>query len=267
PRIAQGKLILTLAISEPGVGCEIGALRCQAVPKGEEYVIDGTKLFVENAHVADLIVCAAKTKDDAGHEGVTLFLTDAKTPHLTCTLLDTIAGDKQYEVHFKQVRVHNSHVLGEAHKGEKALRKLLSMATVLKCCEMVGGAQQALDLTVDYVRQRVQFDHPIGTLQAIQHHCANMLIDLEGMRYITYLAAWRVNEGLPFSKEAAMAKAWTSEAYRRITDLAHQSHGAIGFCEDHDLPLYSKRAKASEFAFGDARFQRRFLAGEIGLAT
>ncbi len=120
-------------------------------------------------------------------------------------------------------------------------------------------------MTVTYVKERVQFDHPIGSLQAIQHHCANMMIDLEGMRYITYLAAWKASENLPFSKEAAMAKAWSSEAYRRICDLAHQCHGAIGFCEDHDLPLYSKRAKTFEFALGGAQYQRRFVAKEIGL--
>jgi len=130
---------------------------------------------------------------------------------------------------------------------------------------MLGGAQQVMDMTVDYVKERVQFDHPIGSLQAIQHHCANMMIDLEGIRYITYLAAWKVNEGLPFSKEAAMAKAWASEAYQRICDLAHQCHGAIGFCEESDLPLYSKRVKASQFAFGDSEFQRRSVAEAIGL--
>ncbi len=265
PKIALGELILTLAVSEPDVGYEVDALRCQAVAEGKEYVIDGTKLFVGNAHVADLIICVAKSKDSAGQEGVTLFLTDAKSPKLTCTLLETIAGDKQCQVIFKGVRVPESSILGELHRGGEYLKRLLQVATVAKCAEMLGGAQQVMDMTVDYVKERIQFDHPIGSLQAIQHHCANMMIDLEGIRYITYLAAWKVNEGLPFGKEAAMAKAWASEAYRRISDLAHQSHGAIGFCEDHDLPLYSKRAKASEFAFGDAQFQRRFVAQEIGL--
>ena len=265
PKIALGELILTLAVSEPDVGYEVDALRCQAVAEGKEYVIDGTKLFVENAPVADLIICVAKSKDSAGQEGVTLFLTDAKSPKLTCTLLETIAGDKQCQVIFKGVRVPESSILGELHRGGEYLKRLLQVATVAKCAEMLGGAQQVMDMTVDYAKERIQFDHPIGSLQAIQHHCANMMIDLEGIRYITYLAAWKVNEGLPFGKEAAMAKAWASEAYRRISDLAHQSHGAIGFCEDHDLPLYSKRAKASEFAFGDAQFQRRFVAQEIGL--
>jgi alkylation response protein AidB-like acyl-CoA dehydrogenase len=265
PKIAQGELLSTLAVSEPYVGYEIDAFQCQAMLKGKEYVINGTKLFVGNAHVADLIVCAARSKDGTAHQGITLFLANAKSPNLTCTLIETIAGDKQCEVSFQGVKIPQSSILGELGRGGEYLKRLLQVAAVAKCAEMLGGAQQVLDLTVNYVKERIQFDHPIGTLQAIQHHCANMLIDLEGIRYVTYLAAWKVNEGLPFSKEAAIAKAWASEAYRRISDLAHQCHGAIGFCEDHDLPLYSKRAKASELAFGDARFQRRFVAQEIGL--
>ncbi len=265
PKIAQGKLVLTLAISEPDVGYELTALQCQVTAEGKEYTVDGTKLFVEYAHIANLMLCAARSKGSAGQQGITLFLIDAKDPNLTLTPIETIAGDKQFEVRLKRIRVPQSGILGEAHKGGEYLQKLLQVATVAKCAEMVGGAQQVLDMTVDYAKQRVQFDHPIGSLQAIQHHCANMLIDLEGMKYVTYVAAWKVSEGLPFSKEAAMAKAWASEAYRRISDLAHECHGAIGFCEDHDLPLYSKRAKASEFAFGDARFQRRLVAQEIGL--
>lgn len=265
PQIASGKLVLTTAISEPGIGYELDHLQCQARLEGNEYVIDGTKLFVENAHVAGLILCAAKSTHGARQEGIDLFLVDAKAQCVRCTLTDTIAGDKQYRVVFTGARVSDGDRLGESHTGKDRIKKLMETATVLKCAEMLGGAQQVLDMTVTYVKERIQFDHPIGSLQAIQHHCANMMIDLEGMRYITYLAAWKANENLPFSKEAAMAKAWSGEAYRRICDLAHQCHGAIGFCEDHDLPLYSKRAKTFEFALGGGQYQRRFVAKEIGL--
>jgi alkylation response protein AidB-like acyl-CoA dehydrogenase len=265
PKIASGELILTTAFSEPGTGYDLDNLQCQATLEGNEYVINGTKLFVENAHAADLILCAARTRHDTKQEGIDLFLVDVKSPNVSCTPIDTISGDKQYQVIFKEVRIPESNRLRETHTGKDHIQRLLEIATVLKCAEMLGGAQQVLDMTVTYVKERVQFDHPIGSLQAIQHHCANMMVDLEGMRYITYLAAWKANENLPFSKDAAMAKAWASEAYKRISDVAHQCHGAIGFCEDHDLPLYSKRAKASEFAFGDAQYQRRFVAKEIGL--
>ena len=265
PQIASGELILTTAFSEPGTGYELDDLQCQATADGNEYVINGTKLFVENAQVADLIVCAARSSHGTRREGIDLFLVDASSPNMSLTPIDTMAGDKQCQVIFKGVRIPESNRLGETHTDKDHIKRLLEIATVLKCAEMLGGAQQVLDMTVTYAKERVQFDHPIGSLQAIQHHCANMMVDLEGMRYITYLSAWKANENLPFSKEAAMAKAWGSEAYKRISDLAHQCHGAIGFCEDHDLPLYSKRTKASEFAFGDAQYQRRFVAKEIGL--
>ena len=265
PKIASGKLILTTAFSEPGVGFELDAIQCQATAEGDDWVINGTKLFVENAHVADIILVASKTKHATKQEGLDLFLVDAKGPNVSCSMIETISGDKQSKVVIKGLKVPEAKRLGEAHRGKERITRLLEMATVLKCAEMEGGAQQVLDMTVTYLKERIQFDKPIGTLAPLQHHAANMAVDLEGMKYITYQVAWKVNENLPFAKDVAMAKSWCSDAYRRICDLSHQCHGAIGFCEDHDLPLYSKRSKVSEFAFGDGLFQRRFVAKEIGL--
>jgi alkylation response protein AidB-like acyl-CoA dehydrogenase len=265
PRIAAGKLILTTAVSEPGVGFELDAIQCQATAEGNDWVINGTKLFVENAHVADIVLVATKTKHATKQEGIDFFLVDARGPGVAVTPIETLSGDKQSKVVVKGLKVTEAKRLGEAHRGKDRIARLLEMATVLKCAEMEGGAQQVLDMTVTYLKERIQFDKPIGVLGALQTHAANMAVDLEGMKYITYLVAWKVNENQPFAKDVAMAKAWCSEAYRRICDLAHQCHGAIGFCEDHDLPLYSKRSKVSEFAFGDAQFQRRLVAREIGL--
>lgn len=265
PKIAGGKLVLTTAVSEPGVGFELDAIACQATAEGDDWVIDGTKLFVDSAHVADIILVATKTRHAAKQEGIDFFLVDAAAPGVTITPIETISGDKQSKVVIKGLKVTEAGRLGEAHRGKDRIARLLEMATVLKCAEMEGGAQQVLDMTVAFLKERVQFDKPIGVLGALQTHAANMAVDLEGMKYITYLVAWKVNDHQPITKDVAMAKAWCSEAYRRICDLAHQCHGAIGFCEDHDLPLYSKRSKVSEFAFGDALFQRRLVAKEIGL--
>jgi len=265
PKIASGKLILTTAFSEPGVGYELDAIQCQATAEGDDWVINGTKLFVENAHLADLMLVATKTKHATKQEGLDLFLVDPKSPSVACSMIDTISGDKQSKVIIKGLKLTEAKRLGEAHRGKDRITRLLEMATVLKCAEMQGGAQQVLDMTVTFLKERIQFEKPVGTLGALQTHAANMAVDLEGMKYITYQVAWKVNENLPFAKDVAMAKSWCSDAYRRICDLAHQCHGAIGFCEDHDLPLYSKRSKVSEFAFGDGLFQRRFVAKEIGL--
>ena len=122
-----------------------------------------------------------------------------------------------------------------------------------------------LDMTVEYAKQRTQFGRPIGSFQAIQHHCANMATDVEGSRYITYQAAWRLSEGDEATQEVAMAKAWVSDAYRRICALGHQCHGAIGFTKEHNMQLYSRRAKAAELAFGDTDFHLETVAEGIGL--
>ncbi len=145
------------------------------------------------------------------------------------------------------------------------MKDVLEKATVAKCAEMVGGAQAALDMAVNYAKERVQFGRPIGSFQAIQHHCANMVTDVSGSRFITYKAAWEVSEGLPATTDVAIAKTWTGEAYGRVTLLAHQIFGAIGFTMDHDIHLYYRQARAGEIIFGDGDFQRSIVARELGL--
>jgi alkylation response protein AidB-like acyl-CoA dehydrogenase len=130
---------------------------------------------------------------------------------------------------------------------------------------MVGGLQTTFDMTVAYAKERKQFGRPIGTFQAIQHHCANMVIDVDGARFITYQAAWRISEGLPASMDAAMAKAWTSEASKRVTQLGHQIHGAISFCDEHDMHLFYRKAKAGAVAFGDRDLHLEKVAQQLGL--
>jgi alkylation response protein AidB-like acyl-CoA dehydrogenase len=135
----------------------------------------------------------------------------------------------------------------------------------LKCGEMVGGLSRVVDMTVDYVKQRVQFGKPLGVLQVVQHYCADMTTLLDTARMIAYQAASLISAGLPCAKEVAMAKAWCSDAYKRATQVAHQLHGGIGFTEEHDLHLYYKHAKALEMEFGDSWVQRQKVAEAMGL--
>jgi alkylation response protein AidB-like acyl-CoA dehydrogenase len=120
-------------------------------------------------------------------------------------------------------------------------------------------------MAVSYAKERIQFGRPIGSFQAIQHYCANMVSDVDGSRFVTYKAAWKVSEGLPAAYDVAVAKAWTGAAYGRVTLLGHQIFGAIGFTMDHDMHLYYRRAKASDMLFGDSAFQRAIVARELGL--
>lgn len=237
-----------------------------AVESGDTFILNGTKLFVENAQAADYILCVARTNDDkTSDEGLTLFMVDANTPGLERTSLKCLTYDKQCEVVFDQVAVPKSSVIGDVHQSLPVLKKLQDHAAVAKCAEMLGGMQAAFDMTVAYAKERKQFGRPIGSFQAVQHHCANMLIDVDGSRFITYYAAWKISEGQEAGMDASMAKAWTSSASRRVTLLAHQVHGAISFCEEYDIHLFYRRAKSGEIAFGDSDFHLKTVAGGLGL--
>ena len=265
PRIAEGQVIMTLALTEPSARLDAGGVQLQATQQGDSYLLNGTKLFVPNANMADELLVAARTTQDPETDGVTLFIVPAHAPGIRQELLKTVASDRQSEVSFSNVQVPRDRVLGQVDRGWVILDRVIQQGAVAKCAEMVGNADAVLDMTVDYVKQRVQFGRPIGTFQAIQHHCANMATDLEGARAITYQAAWRLAEGLPAEMEVAYAKGWVSDATRRICATAHQCHGAVGFTREYDLQLYTRRARANEVAFGDSDFYREKVAAALDI--
>jgi alkylation response protein AidB-like acyl-CoA dehydrogenase len=263
PRIAEGQIIVTLALNEPSGRWDAEGVQLEATQKGDKWILNGTKLFVPNAHVSDYVVVAARTGTAA--EDISLFIVSTQASGVTETLLQTIASDRQSEVILDNVELGSSDLLGQKNSGWSTIEKVLQWGAIGKCAEMTGGGQEVLDMTVEYAKQRTQFGRPIGTFQAIQHHCANMATDVEGSKFITYQAAWRLSEGLPADREVAMAKAWVSEAYRRVCALGHQSHGAIGFTKEHNMQLYSRRAKAAELAFGDADLHLDKVSELLGL--
>ncbi len=266
PGIANGELVFTLALTEASASYDAAAVAVKAAPDKDGYILNGTKLFVPDAHVADYILCVARTGDGAKPEdGITIFIVDAKSPGITTTVLKTIANDKLCEVVFDQVEVPGENILGELDRGWSEVKKIIERAAVAKCCEMVGCIQQALDMTIDYAKERKQYDRPIGSFQVIQHYCADMATDVDGTRLSAYQAAWMISEGIPCIQEVAIAKAWAGEACQRVMALAHQIHGAIGVTIDHDLQYYTRRAKAAEVTFGDASFYREIVAQEMGL--
>lgn len=266
PKIAKGDMIMTLALTEPSATWDAGGITVKATAEGDDFAISGTKLFVPDAHIANYLLVVARTKEGKHkEEGITLFLVDAKSPGIKLNALKTMGSDKQFEVIFNKVKVPKKNILGKLDHGWSVIQDLLPKATLAQCAHMVGGSQQVLEMTVAYAKERVQFGKPIGSFQAIQHKCANMATDVDGSRFITYQAAWKLNEGLNCALEVSMAKAWVSEAYRRTCAEGHQIHGGIGFIKDHDMQLYYRRAKASELAFGDADYHRELVAQQIGL--
>jgi alkylation response protein AidB-like acyl-CoA dehydrogenase len=173
---------------------------------------------------------------------------------------------KLAQVQFNCVRAERSDVVGEVGTGWNTLSEVINCGKVMLAGEMMGGAQKVLETTVEYAKVRVQFGRPIGSFQAVQHKCANMMIDVEGAKSAAYYAAWAVSNEVPEAAlAAALAKAAASDAFRRVSADGIQVHGGIGFTWDHDMHLYFKRAKSSEFTFGDATWNRELVAQGINL--
>ena len=260
PRIAAGELILTLAFTEPSARFDEEGVATVASVSGNEVTFTGTKLFVPDAHVADYLVVAGRSSG-----GITLGLVPTDQPGLSVSVLETIARDKQCEVILDGA---HGELLGDEGQGLAILQRVIERYTVAECAYLVGLAQMDFEISVDYAKDRVQFGRPIGSFQAIQHKCADMVTDVDACRYITYQAAWSIAAGRPGGEVALavdMAKAWCSEASRRVVAHGQQIHGGIGFTREHRIQLFFRRQKRGELAFGDADVHREAVARHLGL--
>jgi alkylation response protein AidB-like acyl-CoA dehydrogenase len=263
PPIIAGEAKAALAWTEPNLRWDAAGITSRAHAAGGGFLLMGTKLFVEDAHLADLIVVAARTRDGSTMEdGISLFAVLKGTPGLTISVLPTIdATRKLCEVRLDNVMLPADALLGEMHQGWAPLRRVIARATVALAAEMCGGAQQVLDMTVAYAKIRVAFGKPIGSYQGVKHQAADMLVALENAKSLTYYAGWAIDQGLEDAPLAvSMAKAAASDMYRKLAGTGIQLHGGIGMTWEHDLQLYFKRAKASEVAFGDATWHRERVA-------
>ena len=263
--VCAGAVSLTLALTEPSATIEAWGVETTAGASGDGYVINGTKLFVPDAHAADTIIVAARTAPagDNPERDITLFLVPSNAAGVAVEQISAIGNERLCEVRLDNVAVGAGAVLGEVGQGWPVIARALARATAAHCIRMVGGAEAVLDMTDEYVKQRTQFGRPVGSFQAVQHHCANMATDVEGARHIAYQAAWALSEGQPARREVAMAKAWCSGAYQRVCSLGHQCHGAIGFTMEHNLQLYTRRAKVQELSYGSVHEHKEVALQEI----
>jgi alkylation response protein AidB-like acyl-CoA dehydrogenase len=268
PRIAEGRARVTLAWKEPSARWDAAGVTATATAGGGGFTLRGTKLFVPDAHVAEAVVVVARTRDDKDPEaGVSLFLVPTSAPGVSVTLLPTMDQTRKLcEVRLDGVSVPAGALLGAKDGGWTPLSRVAQRATVALCAEMCGGAQKVLDMTTEYAKIRIAFGKPIGSYQGVKHKAADMLVEVENAKSLTYYAAWAVDENVPEAPLAAsMAKAYASDAFRKVAGAGIQLHGGIGFTWEHDLHLYFKRAKSSEFTFGDATYHREKVAQLIEL--
>ena len=258
--IASGSLKATVAQLEETADWDLDAIKLQAVRDNGRFLVSGRKLFVPDAASADVLICVATNGESPvilpvskGADGVEI----KSMPAMDETR-------KLYEVQFNNVSVNGADVFGADGNAHGALVQATQVATVALCAEMVGGMQWIIDTTVEYAKTRHQFGRPIGSFQAVQHQCADMLLMTESARSATYYAAWAVTEGAPNAGTAvSIAKAYCSDAFREVGNRGVQVHGGIGFTWEHDLQLYYKRSKASETMFGDATFHRERIARAV----
>jgi alkylation response protein AidB-like acyl-CoA dehydrogenase len=259
PGIASGETIATLAFTEENGRWDESGITMEATASGDAWTLSGTKMYVLDGHTAQLVLVAARTGS-----GVSLFAVDGDAAGLVRTPLATMDQTR------KQARLEFSDtpatLVGAEGEGWSVLERVLDLAAVALAAEQVGGAQQCLDMSVEYAKVRVQFGRPIGSFQAIKHKCADMLLEVESAKSAAYYAGWcaaELNDELP--SVASLAKAYCSEAYFHASAENIQIHGGIGFTWEHPAHLYFKRAKSSELLFGDPVYHRELLAQRIGI--
>ena len=267
PQLAAGTTG-TLAYTGASGRWDCSAVEALARPEGDNYRISGRFRYVPDGHTAGLLVVAARSEGSAGDAGISLFVLPAQTPGVSRQCLPTMDQTrKQAQLQFEDVLVPGDNLLGEFGQGGPALAKIIELATVAIAADQVGGAQQALDSTVDYLKERVQFGRVIASYQALKHKAADMMVKAEAARSAVYYAACIADEALagnPLGEElaeaASIAKAYCSDAYFFNAGCGIQLHGGVGFTAEYDIQLYFKRAKSTETFLGNGAWHRERLA-------
>ena len=258
PKIASGEVIVTPAWLEPRGGYGPAGVRLGATGSGGTVKLTGTKRHVLFAKAATRLLVLART--GAGATDVDLFLVDPTAPGVTLTQQLTVAADTQYEVAFRDVPVAATERVGAARAGWSVWNEVMHEGIVLLAAQAMGGAERALEITVDYAKTRQQFDKPLGAFQAIAHYLADAATNVDGGRTLVHEAAWALATGRSIRKLAPMAKLFACRTYRDVTAMAQQVHGGIGFTIEYDIQLFFRRAKQLQLSFWDDRYLEELVA-------
>lgn len=254
PKIANGELIFTSALSESQAHYNLKHITSFADKRGGEYNLSGSKLFVPFADSADYLLTLARTKKSSGgsSEGLSLFLVKGSQSRVQTSLLPSIGSDRLFEVALQEVNVSTGDILGEIDNGWILTQKTIQMATALQCVEMAGVLRRALEVTRDYVKERMQFGRTIGSFQSVQHRLADMYTMVEGGRLAAYQAIWKLEEGASAEREISIAKTWLSMKGQDVLVGAHQLHGGMGLDVDYPLQFCFRRFKSMQLNLGPA---------------
>ena len=261
PDVVSGKSVLTWAFTERNPRFVPEAVQMTAQAQGDQFVLEGTKLFVDNFPAADhCLVVARTTAGSKGAQGLTLFIVDAHSKGISETPLITLAKDKQSEVTFKDVRVPKANVIGAVGEAWPIVERMLDRGTALLCAQMIGAARKDIEMAIEYAKFREAFGQPIGAFQSVQHTCADMQIWVDGGELLTFEALWKIDQGLPASVEVSQAKAFCNEKCEAAVRNSQAIHGGIGFMMEFDLQLWFRRVSAWTMRMGTAFEHRARIA-------
>jgi alkylation response protein AidB-like acyl-CoA dehydrogenase len=259
--IASGEVVVTPAWLEPGRGFGPLGVQLSASPDGDGWRLAGAKRHVEYAAAADRLLVLARAT--SGAEGVVLLLVDPSADGVGVQRQATVASDHQCRVDFDAVRVPADAVVGAPGDGWSVWEQVMGDGIVLLAAQAMGGARYALDITVQYAKDRFQFDKPLGAFQAIAHYLADAVTRVDGAETLVWEAAWARSTGLSTASLAPMAKLFACQTFRDVTAMAQQVFGGVGFTVEYDIQLYFRGAKQLQLSWWDGRYLEELVAAEV----
>ncbi|WP_454752925.1 acyl-CoA dehydrogenase family protein [Cupriavidus necator] len=267
PAIISGKTRMALCLTEPEAGSDVSAIRTSAVADGDDYIINGQKVFITCAHVADQLVVATKTDRDAGRHGISLFVVDARSAGLTIRPLKALGRRMIHtnEVFFDNVRVPASRMLGARNGGWNSLMRGLNLERLCLSAAASGNIQKIIDYAKDYASERRQFGRPITDYQAISQKFADLQIMAETTRVLTYRVADMLDAGLQPTAETAIAKVVATENNCKCADMGIQIMGGAGYMMEHEMQMYFRDARVGPIGGGTSEIMRTIIAKQMGL--
>ena len=266
--VIKGEKIAAFGLTEPNAGSDAAAIETTAVRDDDNYIINGTKMFITNSPIADFILTAAYTDKSKGTKGgVSLFIVEKGTPGLAVRKLHKVCfrAGAAGEVTLDEVRIPQGNLVGEEGKGFRYLMETLNGGRIAHGAQTIGIAQAAYEASLEYAKTRVQFGKPIGKFQAISFKIARMAIDIEAARWLAYRTAWLYDQGVECRKEAAMTKLFASEVCNRVAADAMQVHGGYGFMMESPVQRYFRDARLRTVTEGTSEIQMMVIARQMGL--
>lgn len=269
PKLLSGEIKMSIAISEPDAGSDIGAIRTTAQRDGGDWIVRGQKLWATGAGAKNNVMNVyVKTDPDAHYrQGLSLFLISNNAPGVEARKLDMLGRRcvGTYEVFLNDVRVPAAQLIGGENKGWDVVLSGLQVERVIAAAAACGGSQAVVDLALQYAKERKQFGRPIGTFQAIAHMLADMQTEVEAARSLMWRAAWMVASGQDALREITMAKLFAGETYAKAANMGMQVFGAYGYNMECDMQRHFRDSRAATIAAGSSQMQRNLLAGLMGL--